>query len=391
MGSNEHFDVVVIGGGIVGCMSAFWLARKGMRVALVEAESIGGGTTSNSFAWINGTSKVSDETYHRLNALGGAVYRELCAEFGEQSLGLNPSGMVKVVARSDAAGYASTREQAARLQAFGYPCTWLGRAELGALEPHIAFDEDAEALYAMADACLDAPRCARFMAAQARMLGATVMEECTAQALNLTDEGTVTGVSTTRGELSAERVLVAAGPGTPEALSELTGYEPFATRFPMNRVPGLLVTSPSTAPRQLVRHVVYFAGNDDFHVLPTPDGGLKIGADDTDGMIADDAPPERVRAAAAELLERARRLIPAFPGADCLDECRVGIGIRPFPQDGKTIAGALPGSDGLYLIATHSGVTLAPALGKLMAELIADGRTPAALAPFSLDRFQSFT
>ena len=92
---SPSYDVVVVGGGIVGCMSAFWLARRGMKVALVEAGRIGGGTTGNSFAWINATSKVSDERYHRLNALGGAVYRELCVEFGERSLGLNPAGMVR--------------------------------------------------------------------------------------------------------------------------------------------------------------------------------------------------------------------------------------------------------------------------------------------------------
>ena len=65
--------------------------------------------------------------------------------------------------------------------------------------------------------------------------------------------------------------------------------------------------------------------------------------------------------------------------------------MRPYPQDGKTLAGPLPGADGLFVIATHSGVTLSPAIGKLMAELIAEGRTPDALAPFSLSRFQAFS
>ena len=50
----------------------------------------------------------------------------------------------------------------------------------------------------------------------------------------------------------------------------------------------------------------------------------------------------------------------------------------------------MPGSDGLFVIATHSGVTLSPAVGRLMAELVAEGRTPEALAPFALERFQGF-
>ena len=48
---GNSFDVVVIGGGIVGCMNAFWLARRGMTVAILERDRIGHGTTNNSFAW----------------------------------------------------------------------------------------------------------------------------------------------------------------------------------------------------------------------------------------------------------------------------------------------------------------------------------------------------
>ena len=390
MTSESGFDVVVIGGGIVGCMSAFWLCRRGLKVALVERGRIGGGTTSNSFAWINATSKTADESYHRLNALGADVYRELAAEFGEQALGMNPSGMLKLVRRGDEAAYASTRDQAARLEGFGYPCAWLGHCDVAAMEPHLSLPDDMEALYALADACLDAPFFARFIAGQLRDQGASVFEDCPALSLEMTDDGVITGVLTGQGTLRAARVLVSAGPGTPEVLSELTGFDGFASRFPMNRVPGLLVVTPSTAPHRFVRRVLYMAGGNEFHVLPMPDGGLKLGADDTDGMVANDPSPQRVREAACLLLGRARRLIPAFAGEACVDMCRMGIGVRPYPQDGKTLAGAMPGSDGLFVIATHSGVTLSPAVGRLMAELVAEGRTPPELAPFALERFQAF-
>jgi len=390
MSEARSYDVVVIGGGIVGCTSAFFLARRGMKVALLEDARIGEGTTGNSFAWINATSKTADEPYHRLNALGAHGYRELAAEFGEASLGMNPCGMLKLVRRGDDAAFATVREQASRLEAYGYPCSWVGGDALAAMEPHLALADDCEALYAMADACLDAPQFARFIAGQARALGCDVLEGCRAEALEMTDDGVITGVRMERGLLATPRVLVAAGPATPEVLAALTGYDAFSTRFPMRRVPGLLVDSPSTAPRRLVRRILYVAGGEELHVLPLPDGGLKVGADDTDAMVADEPAPGRVRDAAALLLERTQRLIPAFPGTRCLDECRFHIGVRPYPQDGRTLAGELPGADGLYVIATHSGVTLSPALGRLMAERIAEGSTPQALAPFGLERFQGF-
>ena len=123
---------------------------------------------------------------------------------------------------------------------------------------------------------------------------------------------------------------------------------------------------------------------------PAPGGGLRIGANDTDGRVAEDDSERSVRAAAIELLERTRALIPAFAGPACVDACQLDIGVRPVPEDGRTLAGRLPGTEGLHVIATHSGITLSPALGRLMAESIVTGEAPEMLGPFSLERFQRF-
>ena len=389
--SEAQFDVIVVGGGIVGTTAAFTLARRGQRVALVERDKLGCGTTSRSFAWINGTTKVADELYHRLNAMGAAYYRDLAKEFGEARLGLHPGGMLQCARRSDAAEHAAMREQFERLQGYDYPCSLVDAATLRAMEPHVPFADDVEALFAMADDWIEAPAFARFLAGELRAMGSVLFEDCAASGLEITDEGAITGVETAQGLLKADKVLVTAGPDTPEVLSALTGYDAFAARFPMSREPGLLVTTPSTAPTQLVRHILYldFPGQA-IHLRPAENGGLRIGADDTDGMVSEEAPPERVRAAAAKLLQRAQSLIPGFAGESCLDACELAVGIRAYPQDGKTLAGLLPGAEGLYVIATHSGVTLAPVLGALMAEAMISRTTPELLQPFSLERFPGF-
>ena len=81
MTEQKNFDVVVIGAGVVGCAIAHGLAARRMRVAVVEAHGVGQGTSSNTFAWINATSKTSNEAYHRINALGAELYRDLACEW----------------------------------------------------------------------------------------------------------------------------------------------------------------------------------------------------------------------------------------------------------------------------------------------------------------------
>lgn len=385
-----NYDIAVIGGGIVGTTAAYFLAREGMKVALVERGRLAGGTSSKSFAWINGTSKTADENYHRLNARGLAAYCELAVEFGEDALGLNPAGSLNVVRRSDAAGYAAAKERARVLAEFSYPATWVDRKVLGAMEPHVNFPDDAEALYAMADPCLNAPHFVRFMADQVRARGGTVYEDCAAQTLEVRDDGQVTDLVTEKATLHTERVLLAAGPGTPEVLSELTGYDAYAARFPLRKVPGLLLRTPPNSPHRLIRHVLYLSMDAEIHMLPDFNGGLKIGADDTDGMVEADSALEHLHNVAAILLDRAKDYLPGFAGRDCLDKCELTVGVRPFPEDGHSLAGALPGAKGLYLIATHSGITLAPTIGGLMAELIITGATPEMLKPFTLERIKGF-
>ncbi len=388
--NDLNYDIAVIGGGIVGTTTAYFLAREGMKVALVERGRLAGGTSSKSFAWINGTSKAADENYHRLNARGLAAYCKLAVEFGEDALGLNPAGSLNVVRRSNAAGYAAAKERARVLANFSYPATWVDHKVLGAMEPHVNFPDDAEALYAMADPCLNAPNFVGFMADQVRARGGTVYEDCTAQTLEVRDDGQVTGLVTEKATLHTERVLLAAGPGTPEVLSELTGYDAYAARFPLRKVPGLLLRTPSNSPHRLIRHVLYLSMDAEIHMLPDFNGGLKIGADDTDGMVEADSALEHLHNVATILLDRAKDYLPGFAGRDCLDKCELTVGVRPFPEDGHSLAGGLPGAKGLYLIATHSGITLAPAIGSLMAELITTGATPEMLNPFTLERIKGF-
>ncbi len=379
------FDAIIVGAGIIGTTCARYLSIAGMKVAMVEKNGVGNGTTDNSFGWINGTSKTSDLAYHRLNALGVKLYAELAEEYGAAALGLNGSGALAVVSQRDAAGFAAQKKQARILRDFGYNTNWVDNKALSAMEPNISLPPDAEAMFAPDDMVLDAPGFARFMAGQ---VDGVVHRHCAAQELLTNDAGVVCGVKTDQGDLKAPRVIVACGPNTPEVLGSLTGYDGFTARFPVNKVPGLILTTPRM-PDRMVRHVIYSDAGAEIHMLPDIGGGMRIGSDDIDGLLADQK-AGNLRDLAMKLLDKAAGYFPEFIGSVDVDDCKYGVGVRAYPEDGMTIAGAVPGAGGLYVIATHSGVTLAPALGALMSEVIVEEKVPDMLRPFGLERLPGF-
>jgi glycine/D-amino acid oxidase-like deaminating enzyme len=388
---EKTYDVVVVGGGIIGTLAAHALVERGARVALVERHHVGSGTTARSFAWINASSKVADEPYHRLNALGAAGYRRLAETYGDERLGLHRTGMLQCVNRRDGATHAAILEQARHLSSYNYPHRMIDADALAVLEPGLTFDADDLALHAFTEDWLDAPLFARTITDVLAASGAEVLEHCTARELAMAEDGAVTGVLTDAGMLHTEKVLIATGADTPDVLAGLTGYAAFAARFPMNRVPGLLVTTPEDGADGKLQHVIYFErASGAFHIRPAGRGALRLGADDTDGMITEDATNEEIHIAASRLLDRAKKRLPGLIDGVGPEQCALAIGVRPYPQDGKTLAGPLPGAEGLFLIATHSGITLAPALGDLMAGQILDGTLAQELRPFSLERFPGF-
>ena len=115
-----------------------------------------------------------------------------------------------------------------------------------------------------------------------------------------------------------------------------------------------------------------------------------MGADDMDGLIATKDTIENRQTAGECLLQRARERLINVPVNLRTADCCIRVGTRPVPEDGISIADNLPGSENLFVIVTHSGVTLAPVLGKKMAEFMVTGARPNALLPYSLKRFPGF-
>lgn len=367
------YDVAVIGGGIVGASVAYRLARAGRRVVVLDGRAATGRATDNTFSWLNAVSK-EPESYHRLNAAGMAEWEQLAAEL--PTLTVHRTGCLEW--HSAAEAERELERKVARLRGRGYAARWVSPEEREALEPNLRVTQHARVAFYERDGWVDADAAARTLLDAVRAHGGTVREGWLVTSVQHGGKQPAV-IEAEAGVVSAGVVVLCAGVGT-AALAQGLG-----AGVPVEARPGLLAVTTPVAPGTLNR-VVYAPG---VHLRPDPSGGLRLGADDVDALVADaykawplePVPPPPW---AYALLDRARVVLPALESADLR---HVHIGVRPVPQDGHTIAGRLPEWANIYVAVTHSGVTLGPLLGRLLTEEIITGARDPLLADFRPDRF----
>ena len=386
---SKTCDVLVVGAGIVGCSVAHALAGKGFAVVLTDAGAVGRGTTSTSFSWVNATSKVNDDVYFHFNAKSVRLYHDMVEEWGEENTGIHQTGMITWSIDSDTARVKELRQNAELFNRWDYPTVWVDHKELAQLEPKISFEDTVQGYYVEEDCWIDTDLFLQFLTRQLHAAGSQVVEFCEVLELIATEGGKILGVETTKGRVTCGSVVLATGVDSPDVLTKLTGHEGFTSRFPIRQAPGLLVLTPPGEPA-LVHRVIYSSHSSGLHVRDAGQGRLLVAADDTDGLVSENKSRDTTHRAAKLLLDRTAQLIPDCRGAELLDQSQIKIGIRGVPNDGRSIAGPALSADGLYLAITHSGVTLAPILGQLIASCIETGVAPKQLIPFSLSRFDTF-
>lgn len=351
-------DVIIVGGGTIGASIALHLAGVGRKVLVIDASLPGAGASGRSFGWVN-ASFYHDQDHHRLRAASMRLWQDLLAQI--PSAHAQFSGALVWDMPQVAQG-----RMAQELSAQDYPVKQLRRAQIADMVPDLGPIPD-EALYLPDEGAVDAGQVTlEWLAAS----GARVLSGLTVTGL-LHKAGRVVGVETQNGPIRAATIVVAAGAAT-EALLATAGLS-----LPMLRRPGLvLATRPVRACTP--------------YVLVPPfgevrqDGAGRIIASTVAGHQSDateyvSGSPE------AHGLRTLEALHGLFPGLD-LEMESVSQALRPVPQDGLPAVGAF-GPDGLFVATLHSGVTLAPIIGKLLALEIQGQPQHAWLAPYRPDRF----
>jgi len=380
----ERVDVVVAGCGVVGLACAWQLARRGVKVAALDRGPVGQGTSATSFAWANASTKTAFEPYHRLNAAGLAAYDALAAEHGAAAIGLHGRGSLQWAPAENDLLVAGLQDAYETLRRWNYPVEWLDRVAIAARWPALLLVEDIVGVFCGTERWIDVPRLLGWLAADFRRLGGTLLEHRGITSVRR-EGGRIAAVGTSAGEVETRALLIAAGIDTPTLAALATGDAALAKAFPLQVSPGFLVETTPVAAAKPLDVLLWAADEDGLHLQSSPRGGLLLGAGDIDEWVGEGDRPAVIEKATAALVERARSWLPAIETTGLRASGKVGR--RPMPADGYSILGPLAEAPGAWVAVTHSGVTLALEIGRLLAEEIATGAMPGALAPFRPNRF----
>jgi glycine/D-amino acid oxidase-like deaminating enzyme len=381
-GAQRPGRCVVIGAGVLGVCVAARLAEAGAAVTLLEQVRPGHGATGGSFAWLNANEKVP-RGYHDLNHAGMRAWAGLSDSVGGAEW-YRPAGNIEWAER--APGRAQLAARVRRLTGWGYPARLVDVAEAAVLEPSLRLPGEAsevEVAWFPSEGYLLTGPLVRQLAGWAVQRGVTLLtgEQGRVTGLDAAD-GTVRAVRTAVGQLiPADVAVCCAGRWVPQLAAlagtaspvPLTGWaEPGAT------APGLVVHAGPVTPPGPVR-VVHAP---QVHLRPCPGGLVHLEA--PDATVDLHTPEADLRRWAEELLRRARR---AVRGLHYASVTSYQVCVRPMPADGHPIVGWLPGATSVYVVVTHSGVTLAAHLAQLITTELLSGRPVAELTPYRPGRF----
>jgi glycine oxidase len=356
---------VVIGGGIIGLLTARELALAGHAVSVLdqgrigaEASWAGGGILSPLYPW-----RYPDPV-NQLAHWSQQHYPALAAELIEEGA-LDPQWLQSGLLVLDQTEHAAAQNWA---QAYGLNCEAITAQDCRQLEPALQVP-GAGALWFPSLAQIRNPRLVKSLTQSCARLGVAFREATAVTGVTLRGQQ-VTAVETPSGRLAVDTVVVASGAWSARLLAGL------GMQIPIRPVRGQMIMYHAQ-PDQ-VRHINLYEGH---YLIPRQDGRILVGST----LEEVEFDKSTTTAAREELVRFAERLFPFL--RDLSIELH-WAGLRPGSPTGIPYICTVPGMDGLYLNTGHyrNGVVLGYASARLLADLIL-GRAPIlATKPYSLVR-----
>ncbi|MCH9036568.1 MAG: glycine oxidase ThiO [Chloroflexi bacterium] len=362
-------DVVVIGGGIIGCSTAYQLAKRGMKVTVVERESVGCEASGVATGMISVMSIEDPGPFLDLARASFELYKTLAPELREAS------GIDFYYGEASWLDLAFTEEEEeANRKAMSWKkdlvprVTWLSDDDMRRVESRVSA-QARSGVFFEGLAQVDAYRLTLAFTSAAESLG-VVIRYAEATGLN-TSGDRVSGVATSTGDVSCDAVVLAMG-----AWSGL--IEPWiGIPVPVEPLKGQILKLRAPGP-PLVGNL--HLGS--FYVTPKLDGSILAGG--YDSKVGFD---KRTRDEGTyRILGEVARICPPMQDAVLVEE---STGLRPLTPDMFPILGPVPGLEGAFIATGHQrkGITLAAMTGKVMAQVVSGQDTELPIEAFSLARF----
>ena len=365
-------DVVIVGGGVIGCAIAYYLRKLGATVIVLERGEIGAEASSAAagllapLGSLSGTSPYADlmlASWHMFPALVPELERTSGVHIEYEQ-----TGVLRVVRNAKNSG--NLRKRMHEWEPLGLQMQWLTGNEARQREPLLAPDVSA-AIYAPQEAQTKAPSVVRAFARAAARLGAKLYSKH--EVTGLTHEGTkVTGVTINHKEtIVCNHLVIATG-----AWSARCG-EWLNVPLPVSPQKGQILTLRQ--PEQPLRSIIFAEA---IYLAPKKDNTIVVGGTKEEA----DFDTHITAGGVAWLLNSAMHIVPTLES--CAIE-QIWSGLRPKSPDNQPILGRAPNWDNVTLAVGHSstGILLSPITGKCIAELITTGQEVELIKAFGVGRF----
>ncbi|MFQ5856905.1 MAG: FAD-dependent oxidoreductase [Anaerolineae bacterium] len=382
---QDQAQVVVIGGGIMGCSIAYHLARLGWAdVMLLEKGALASGSTARAAGLV--TQFHTSPNMMQIRKYSIELYSQLVAEVGETA-GWRQVGSLRLGSSKDR--LKALQRQVSRAKALGLDVEIISPAEALRLFPYMTDASLHGAVYLRQDGHLDPHSITMELARRARQLGVTVHTGVRVTGIDLSPSGEIAQVNTDHGSIKTECVVNAAGMWAPR-IGAMVGIN-----LPMAPVRHQYLTTRPIPGYELPRETPVLRDPDNLVYIREEVRGFLIGGFELDPKVwsidgvswgFSEQPLPSDWDLFQELIEGAIRRIPILEQAEAINLLNFPDAVTP---DGQPCLGPVPGLRGFYVAAGMSlnGFGGGGGLGKLMAEWIVEGAPSIDVHEMNVQRF----
>jgi glycine/D-amino acid oxidase-like deaminating enzyme len=380
----EKFDVIVIGGGVIGASVAFHLAEFGAKsVLLLERGTVGSGTTSQSSGILRTHYSVRENV--ELARRSWDVFNAFADYVGddEASCGLVRCGYLISAAQGDKleplkASLEQQVEQGVRLQ-------YLSRQQASELLPIASFDDAALIGFEPDAGFADAYLVATSFAKSARRRGVKLREGVSVEKL-IMEGARVVGVSTTAGNFACDTVVSTQNIWTPELAQWVSRAMPVAPERH-----AVLALDCEAAPYTFDMPVFKDLSSPGMLYCRSYGGKQMLVSEGLVGEKLSNADPEQGDVPLDYVAEVGAQVAERFPAYGAAGLASSWTGVYDVTPDWNPVLGRLPEVAGLvvgYGFSGH-GFKLSPTVGRVLAQEALGLKTDVSLAPYSIERFSN--